>query len=138
MEAMAATDLSGSPMEQKDSLAVRYEDVLREIERLSRVADQFLDTELYRVYLATLWINAVLEPTRAGLGSDEIEAFYDFLNDRGKDILGGEEPLKDSFRYLLCNRGAQAMERLRLPAAHRQQLKRFGALMGIAPLELRS
>ncbi len=124
-------------MEQDHSLAERYQDILAEIERLSRVTDQFLDTELYRVYLATLWSNAVLEPKRAGLDGDELEAFYDFLNDRGRDILGGEEPLKDCFRYLLCSQGEQAMERLRLPAAHRQQLARFGTLMGVAPLELR-
>lgn len=118
-------------MEQDASLAERYQDILAEIERLSKVADQFLDTELYRVYLATLWTNAVLEPKRAGLGSDEIEAFYDFLNERGRDILGGEEPLKDCFRYLSSRQGEQAMERLRLPAAHREQLTRFGTLMGI-------
>lgn len=123
-------------MEQDDSLEARYQDILGEIERLSTVTDQFLDTERYRVYPATLWTNAVLEPGRAGLGGDELEAFYDFLNDRGRDILGGEEPLKDCFRYLLCSQGEQAMERLRLPANHREQLKRFGALMGVAPLEL--
>ena len=118
-------------MGQNDSIAARYEDVLEEIERLCRVTDRFLDTELYRVYLATLWTNAVLEPERAGLEGDEIEAFYDFLNGHGRSILGGDEPLKDCFRYLLCTQGEQAMERLRLPAAHRQQLTRFGALMGI-------
>lgn len=124
-------------MEQNANLAARYEDILEEIERLSRVTDQFLDTELYRVYLATLWTNAVIDPRRAGLGGDELEAFYDFLNENGRSILGGEEPLKDCFRYLFCSQGERAMERLRLPAAHRQQLLRFGALMGVAPRELR-
>lgn len=119
-------------MEHDDSLAERYEDIIAEIARLSRVTDQFLDTELYRVYLATLWTNAVLEPGRAGLDSDELEAFYDFLNERGRDVLGGEEPLKDCFRYLSSRQGEQAMERLRLPAGHRQQLTRMGTLMGAA------
>lgn len=125
-------------MAQDDGLAERYEDILEEIERLSKVADQFLDTELYRIYLATLWANAVLEPSRAGLEGDELEGFYDVLNDRGRAILGGEEPLKDCFRYFLQPEGERAMERLRLPAAHRRQLARFGALMGVAPLEPRS
>lgn len=118
-------------MEHDDSLAERYEDIIAEIARLSRVADRFLDTELYRIYLATLWTNAVLEPNRVGLDSDEIEAFYDFLNERGREVLGGEEPLKDCFRYLSSRQGEQAMERLRLPAAHRQQLTRLAAFMGI-------
>lgn len=125
-------------MARDDSLAERYQDILAEIERLSRVTDQFLDTERYRVYLATLWSNAVLEPRRAGLQGDELEAFYDFLNEHGRVILGGDEPLKDCFRYLLGSQGEQAMERLRLPAAHRAQLTRFATLMGIAPVELRS
>lgn len=121
-------------MEQGANLAERYQDLLAEIERLSRVTHDFLDTELYRVYLATLWSNAVLEPRRAGLDSAELEAFYDFLNQQGRAILGGEEPLKECFRYLLCSQGEQAMERLRLPTAHRAQLKRLGTLMGVAPL----
>ncbi|MCC5888148.1 MAG: hypothetical protein JJT88_17065 [Gammaproteobacteria bacterium] len=124
-------------MKPDDRLAERYQDIFAEIERLSRVTEQFLDTELYRIYLATLWTNAVLEPQRAGLEGDELEAFYDLLNDHGRDILGGEEPLKDCFRYLLCSQGEQAMERLRLPAAHRAQLTRFGALMGITGPEFR-
>lgn len=123
--------------DQADSvrdIARRFAPVLAEIEQLSRIGETFLDKDVYRIYLAILWTNAVLEPERAGLTNSELETFYDFLNAAGEEVLGGDEPVKDSFRYLLGSQGTQAMERLRLPSGHRRQLLRFGKLMGVAPL----
>lgn len=120
-------------MTDADTLAERFSPVLAEIEHRSRIGEGLLDTELYRVYLATLWANAVREPARLGLEADRLEAFYDLLNDHGRDVLGGMEPVRDCFRYLLDSAGEKAMERLRIPAPHRRQLAHLGALMGIAP-----
>lgn len=122
-------------MPESASLEQRYHDLLVEIERLSRITETHLDTECYRVYLATLWVNAVLDPPRAGLSEAELEDFFDLLNAKGGRILGEEEALQASFRYLVGRRGEQAMERLRLPAEHRRQLTRFAELMGVAPLQ---
>ncbi|TVS16365.1 MAG: hypothetical protein EA417_10490 [Gammaproteobacteria bacterium] len=116
------------------NIAKRFAPVLAEVEQLSRVGETFLDKDVYCIYLATLWSNAVMEPERAGLETSELEIFYDFLNAAGQDILGGEEPVKDSFRYLLGSAGRQAMERLRIPGAHRDHLSRLGKLMGVGPV----
>ena len=109
-----------------------YAPVLAEIEQRARVGDRCLDKDVYRIYLATLWANAVLEPGRAGLEADNLEAFYDYLNARSRTLLGGEEPVLDCFRYLIGKQGGPAMERAHVPADHRAQLLRFAGLMGLA------
>jgi hypothetical protein len=54
--------------------------VLREIERRCSVAGSFVDKDLYRVNLATLWANLVMDPGDADLTEDALEPLHDFLN----------------------------------------------------------
>jgi hypothetical protein len=112
-----------------DRFAALYDPVLADVERNAAVADRFIDTDLYRIYLAALWSTAVSRPEQMDLDAGELEPFYDYLNERAREVLGGSEPVLASFRYLLSTEGEQAMTRARVPKHLRDFLLHFAGLM---------
>ena len=54
-------------------LAARFDPILEDIATRSQVTDSFLDRDLYRLYVATLWTNVVLDPHDAGVSPDDLE-----------------------------------------------------------------
>ena len=109
--------------------AALYDPIVAEIERRAAVTDRFLDREAFRILLATVWANIVLDPEDGDLAEDDLEDFHDYLNDRAREVLGEDGAVKASFRFLLTNEGEQAMGRHRVPAAHRRMLERIGTLI---------
>lgn len=112
-----------------DDFGERFDAVLEGIAESAALTERFLDTELYRVQLAALWASAVSRPASFGLAPDELEGFYDFLNERTRDVLGDEEPVLATFRHLLTPAGEQALIRARAPAHLRDFLLHFAGLM---------
>ena len=47
---------------QRERFGELYAPVLEEMKSHSSVAETFIDTERYRIYLTTLWANAVARP----------------------------------------------------------------------------
>jgi hypothetical protein len=113
----------------REHYAALYDPLLTEIRDRSSVADAFLDKDIYRIYLATLWANAVTAPERSQLGEADLEPFHDFLVERAGEILGGDDCVRDCFRHLISDDGEQAMLRCRVPPRHRAFLVHFGHLM---------
>lgn len=116
-------------MSDSDAFAQLYDRVLEEIEQRAQINETFLDTDAYRILLATVWASALLDPARAGIPEQDLEHFFGYLETRAEPVLGGHSPLLESCRYLLSRDGRLAMERLRVPAGHRQQLERIAGLM---------
>jgi hypothetical protein len=110
-------------------LAAHFEPVLREIERRCSVAGSFVDKDLYRVNLATLWANIVLNPNDAGLTEAALEPLHDYLNDMIEPVLGRGQTLTDCFRFINSKAGEQAMERCHLTTTHRQMLLYFCSMI---------
>ncbi len=48
-------------------LAQQFAPILEEVEARSGVAEAFVDKDRYRIYLATLWANVVMNPNDAGI-----------------------------------------------------------------------
>ncbi|MDZ7827112.1 MAG: hypothetical protein U5R48_15135 [Gammaproteobacteria bacterium] len=71
------------------------------------MAGAFLDKDIYRIYLATLWANAVAAPERSRLTEADLEPFHDFLVERAGEILGGDDCVRDCFRHLISRRWAR-------------------------------
>ena len=109
--------------------AARFAPVLGEIERRCSVAGAFVDKDLYRVNIATLWANLVIDPADAGLRDDDIEPLHDFLNLAIKPVLGGDQTLTECFRFINSKAGEQAMDRCHLTATHRQMLLYFCSII---------
>ena len=109
--------------------AERYAPVLREIERRCSVAGSFVDKDLYRVNLATLWANLVMDPGDADLTEDALEPLHDFLNQAMEPVLGRGQTLTECFRFINSKAGEQAMERCHLTTTHRQMLLYFCSMI---------
>lgn len=116
-------------MNDSAGFAQLYDRVLEEIEQRARINETFLDTDAYRILLATVWASALLDPARAGIAEQDLEAFYGYLEENARPVLGDAKPLLVSCRYLLSRDGNLAMQRLRVPAGHRDQLQRIAGLM---------
>lgn len=133
------TDASGLPEpedasafadpEQAARFAALYDPILDEIRSRSSVADTFIDKDLYRIWLATLWTNVVCAPEQSDLTEAELEPFHDYLDQRAREVLGGSDCIRECFRYLMAPAGEQAMARARVPARHRRLLLHIGQLM---------
>ncbi len=109
--------------------ADRFEPVLTEIERRCAVAGSFVDKDLYRVNIATLWANLVMDPSDAGLSDEQIEPLHDYLNGVIEPVLGRGQTLTECFRFINSKAGEQAMERCRLTTTHRQMLLYFCSMI---------
>ena len=108
---------------------VRFAPVLAEVERRCNVAGAFVDKDLYRVNLATLWANIVMNPSDVGLADDDIEPLHDYLNEAIEPVLGRGETLTECFRFINSKAGEQAMERCHLTQTHRQMLLYFCSMI---------
>lgn len=106
-----------------------FRGVLDEIEQRASVAGRFVDKDLYRIYLATLWANIALDPSEAGLADDDLEGLHDYLNGALAKVLGQDQTLSDCFRFIETKRGEVAMERCRLTKTHRELLQYFCSLI---------
>lgn len=109
--------------------AALYDPILDEIQRRSAITDRFLDTEAYRILLATVWANVVVAPEEGDLSAPDLEPFHDYLNARALEILGEEDGIRSSFRFLRSADGEAACARNRIPSGHRALLARIGQLI---------
>ncbi len=107
----------------------RFAPVLQEIERRCSVAGSFVDKDLFRVNIATLWANLVLDPADAGLTDLDIEPLHDFLNRAIEPVLGRDQTLTECFRFINGKAGEQAMDRCHLTTTHRQMLLYFCSMI---------
>jgi len=107
----------------------RFDEMLDDIESRSCVTENFVDRDLYRLYLATLWANIVLNPDDAGLEEPELEVFHEYLNRRITSVLGNESSVTECFRFVNSKAGERAMSEARLNKTHRELLLYFSSMI---------
>lgn len=120
--------MSDAP-DRRARFAALYDPIVAEIERRAAVTDRFLDREAFRILLATVWANVVLDPADGDIDEADLEPFHDYLNERAREVLGEEDALRESFRFLLSPAGERACARTRIPAAHLKLLTHIGQLI---------
>ncbi len=103
-------------------LRARFEPVLEDLVERSHVAERFVDKDVYRILLATVWANVVLNPEEAGLTPADLEPLHDLINEHISGVLGRDQDLKACFRYLNSKPGEQAMKTARLTQNHKDLL----------------
>lgn len=106
-----------------------FDPVLKDISERSRVAESFVDKDLYRIYIATLWANVVLDPTDVGIGEDDLEDLHDIVNDRIAEVLGSQENVRECFRFLNTKSGERAMQAAQLTKNHQDLLLYFSSMI---------
>ena len=107
----------------------QFKHVLDDIEQRSSVTEQFVDKDLYRLYLATLWANVVLNPKEAGLLEEELELLHSYLNERIVSVLGENTNITECFRFINSKAGELAMKEARLNQTHRELLLYFSSMI---------
>ncbi len=110
-------------------LETQFAPVMEDLARRAAVTDHVLDRDVYRILVATLWVNVVLAPEDAGLEADDLEALHDVINARIGPVLGTGETLRSCFRYLNGRDGERAMKEARLPPNHRDMLLYFASII---------
>lgn len=111
------------------ALDARFGPALRELPRRARITDRLVDKDVYRILVATLWVNVVLDPDDVGLEEDELESLHDLINRYIADVLGAGENLSSCFRYLNGKAGEQAMRAAQLTEQHRDLLLYFASMI---------
>lgn len=110
-------------------LAARFGPIMDEVERRAGVADAFVDKEVYRILLATVWANVVMNPDEAGIDIADLERAHDVINTRARDVLGSEDAIKDCFRFVTSRAGEAAMDQARVSRTHRELLLYFSSMI---------
>jgi len=110
-------------------IEAQFADILDDIEERSCITEQFVDRDVFRLYLATLWANIVLNPADAGLTEEALEPLHDYLNRRAARVLGPEGTLTHCFRFVNSKAGEQAMKDARLNQTHRELLLYFSSMI---------
>ena len=110
-------------------LSARFAPILDEVEKRARVADAFVDKEVYRILLATVWANVVMNPDEAGIEVTDLERAHDVINARARDVLGGDDAIKDCFRFVTSRAGEAAMDQARVSKTHRELLLYFSSMI---------
>jgi hypothetical protein len=110
-------------------LAQRFDPILADVAKRSRIADTFVDRDLYRLYIATLWANVVLNPEDAGVSVDDLEELHDLVNARIVSVLGPDEAIKSCFSFVNSRAGERAMQEARLTQNHKDLLLYFSSMI---------
>ena len=112
------------------SQAIRdsFTPVFKDIRERATVADSFIDRDLYRVYVATLWSNVVLSPEEVGLEEEDIEDLHDVVVAEISDAIG-EASLQDVFKFIASKDGERAMGEARLTQSHKDLLNYFSSMI---------
>ena len=110
-------------------LADSFAPVFADIRERATVTDRFLDRDLYRVYISTLWANVVLSPDEVGLTEEDLEPLHDILIDEVQAAIGGEETLHSVFSFIASKAGERAMGEARLTQSHKDLLHYFASMI---------
>lgn len=103
--------------------------VFHDLRQRAEVADSFLDRDLYRLSLATLWSNLVLDPDGSGIEEAELEAVHDVISDECSATLGDDTTLSEVFRWIATPSGDKAMAAAHLRPEHADMLRYFASMI---------
>ena len=100
-----------------------------EIDKQCQVTEHFIDKERWRIYLATMWCNLVLEPESLGIEETDLETAFDVVEAEATKRLGGPDALVESFRFLTTKDGGVSMDKAKIRKNHRDMLLYFASMM---------
>ena len=111
------------------ALAARFDPLLTDVADRSRVTDAFLDRDVYRLYISTLWANVVINPEDAGVTADDLEALHELINNRIEQVLGAGQTIRSCFEFVNSKAGELAMQQARLTQNHKDLLLYFASMI---------
>ncbi len=112
-----------------DTIREAFGPAISEIIDTCRIVDDFVDKDKFRVYMVTVWGNAVLEPERTGIQDSDLETLHDYLSEEIQRVVGPDEDLSSCYRYLMSQEGVDSMTRQQLSARHKTFIRYFAQLV---------
>lgn len=107
----------------------KFQPAILEIINASGVDDMFVDKDRFRVYIATVWGNAVLDPERSGITVDDLPPLHEYLNEEIEDLLGTGQNVTSCYEYLTSKVGEDSMTRLQVSQQHKEFIHYFARLI---------
>ncbi|MCB1644246.1 MAG: hypothetical protein KDI36_02275 [Pseudomonadales bacterium] len=93
------------------------------------IEDKFVDKDMFRVYVLTVWGNAVLDPERTGIAEADLSVLHDYLNEELSKIIGPGASIAREYEFILSKPGEDSLARLSISAEHRHFLTHFAHLV---------
>ena len=112
-----------------EEIRLRFTPAIEEIIDRCRITEEFVDKEHFRVLIATVWGNAVLEPGRSGIEVSDLENLHNFLNEYVEKVLGPQETITTCFDWIMSKKGEDSLNRQQISATHREFLHYFARLI---------
>lgn len=112
-----------------DEIRTRFRPAVQEIVDGCQVVDGFVDKDMFRVYIATIWGNAVLDPGETGIEESDLPVLHDFLNEEIEKVLGHGQDITTCYEYIISQDGEDSLARLNLTARHKEFLFYFARLI---------
>ncbi len=112
-----------------EKIKATFSPAMDEIVERCSVAEGYIDKEQFQVMLATIWGNAVLDPSRSGITEEQLPELHDFLNTYLFEIVGEKSNLTNCFEFIVSKAGQDSMDRQRITPNHRQFLHHFAKLI---------
>ena len=112
-----------------DHLKHAFEPVFVDIRERSTVVERFIDRNLFRLYMATLWANVVLSPDEAGIEEDDLPTLHDLVVAELVDVIGIGTDLESVFRFISSKEGEKTMAEANLNQTHKDLLQYFSSMI---------
>jgi|TARA_B100001079_G_C16323241_1_gene475627 hypothetical protein len=115
----------------------RFDPAVNEIIDSCRITEDFVDKDRFRVYIATIWGNAVLDPEKSGIEESELSILHDFFNEEISKVLGSDQTITSCYEYLISKAGEDCLSRLQVSQQHKDFIHYFARLIlgsdGLSP-----
>ena len=112
-----------------DHLKHAFEPVFVDIRERSTVVERFIDRNLFRLYMATLWVNVVLSPDEAGIEEDDLPTLHDLVVAELVEVIGVGTDLESVFRFISSKEGEKTMAEAKLNQTHKDLLQYFSSMI---------
>ncbi|NKC01601.1 MAG: hypothetical protein GKR90_24300 [Pseudomonadales bacterium] len=116
-------------MQSSAAIAEHFEPVFKDIRERATVTERFIDRDLYRVYISTLWSNVVLSPDEVGLDEEDLPELHDIVIAEISDAIGAIDSLHEVFQFISSKDGERAMLEARLTQSHKDLLQYFASMI---------
>lgn len=112
-----------------EEIRALFTPAIDEIIDYCRITDDFVDRELFQIYIATVWGNTVVDPEQTGITEDDLSLLHDFLNERIEDIVGQGADVRQCYEFIVSPAGETSMARLEIASRHKEFLYYFANLI---------
>lgn len=112
-----------------EELRQRFLPAIEKILDQCRITEDLVDTEMFQIYMATVWGNAVIDPEQSGITEAELDKLHDYLGEELSRVVGRPTDLTSTYEFIVSKAGDDSLARLQIGQQHREFLYYFARLI---------